>query len=246
MHLRTAFNHLFATLLGISLGSLVVWGIWWVGIKVHGIDKITVAPSAPATEEKKVAVVETKAPDVSKILALVGRDGMAHGCPIAPSVALTNRHVFFGDDKEPHPLAFSSDGSKAEGVLLPWDGFEYADLASGITTTDTPYLYLSTSAPVPGEQLWWVGYNWGDQQQFMATQIFTGHLLRIVAGNLVLDVTTPEGSSGSCILDARGQVVGIVAWKESTHSIGPAVYGERIFPLLPKIEEVAIVRSKIK
>jgi len=59
----------------------------------------------------------------------------------------------------------------------------------------------------------------------------SGKLIRIVAGHLMLDDQVPAGASGSCLLNTRGEVVGIVTWGQKTEDLREetvvvAVFGE--------------------
>lgn len=158
------------------------------------------------------------APDTSRIVALVN-GSMAHACPIGPEYALTARHVVL------HETVFGSKPVAYRGSNVEWASYLEHDFASDFedagmlkaSRTPFPSWYrMATQAPQPGDRLWWVGFDWRKPSVAFAERVFSGKVLRIVAGIVIVDEPTPSGSSGSCVLNAAGEVVGIVSFRMET------------------------------
>jgi hypothetical protein len=156
------------------------------------------------------------APDTDAILRLVGRFGSAHACPISETLALTSAHVAdlrpFDPGHPMYPLVWS-DGFGHDGNLMPVISFRHRDLA--LMESDVPFARwyeIAAEAPAPGERLVALGFDWRKVRRLYAPRVFTAELLRIVARTLIFVEGTERGASGSCVLNARGEVVGINAW----------------------------------
>jgi len=216
----------FSTVLLLACAMYVSYG-WWVDFI-----KSTAAP-APKPSPSPTDVPLEPIPDTSRILPLIGRHSAAHGCPVAPSVILSNQHVFDVFESNPSmptfPYMFSTLGGTTS-LVYPWNGYQFADLAAGLTLADIDYYPIASVPPLRGERLWWVGYDWRTQQDFMSPRVFSAQVVRVVAGQIVMNAPALEGSSGSCILNARGEAVGIVAWRMNPDdgkpvALGPGIWG---------------------
>lgn len=195
------------------------------------------SPSPTPSPSPSPTPIPIAMPDLSRILHLNGRFDFAHACPISPALALTNNHVqdAFFDNPAVGFLAhgFTSDLNPNQAVLLPINALRYTDLGLGITSVDVPFYHISPTAPVVGEQLWWIGYDWRTGADMLKTRPFTGQVERIRAGVIVIAATTVPGTSGSCILDARGQVVGIIAWSMSAEDGVDVTLGVGVWDPMP-------------
>lgn len=159
-------------------------------------------------------------PDVSRIISVVGPRSMAHACPVAPDLALTAGHVA-QEDRVIGPAVPKS--YRAESAV--WAG--YLDAAMASSYEDAGFLRVDKDSaafpswyefqlapPLPGERLWWIGFDWSKRSRAFERRLFSGRVLRIVAGNIILDTSTPGGSSGSCVLNSAGRVVGTISWNK--------------------------------
>jgi hypothetical protein len=153
------------------------------------------------------------APNLAGIVGVSGRFGMAHVCPVAADLAVTNAHVI-----DPFPTH-----SNMPLVGLRWDGGWLTPLAAssdedlalvtprGDTRFSTWYP-VAENPPTAGEQLWWQGFDWRSPGRSLQRMTFSGRVAAVSAGAISLDSETPSGSSGSCVLNSDGEVVAVIAW----------------------------------
>lgn len=161
---------------------------------------------------------EPKIPDTTGIIRLVGRYSVASGCPVGPREVITNAHVIdprpFDPTAPTTPMMFQQ-GDRF-GILMPNGVATFRDIAEMKLREADPdlamYYSVSKVAPHPGDLLYFMGFDWSGKEEAFAPKMFTAKLLRIVAGHLVYEPAGEPGTSGSCVLNADGEVVGINAW----------------------------------
>jgi trypsin-like peptidase len=179
-----------------------------------------------------VACAELPPPDTTKIISVSGRFALAHVCPIGPDVAVTAAHVVDPSPLNPQVSVYPLRGSNFEGswILSPWRVYQHEDIAlvSPIVGGTFPnYYHLASAPPSIGEKLYWLGFDWREKGKAFARRVFSGEVLRLVASLIILDTKTDPGSSGSCILNQAGEVVGVISFgkemddaKEITGGVG--------------------------
>ena len=101
-----------------------------------------------------------------------------------------------------------------------WDVVELADI-SDICLLDAPtpspsFLQLSPAAPQLGEQVFVVGYpqfNWSAEQrlQYRTPLVSTGKVVAVLGLNVILSAPAYHGDSGGAVLNAQGQIVGVLS-----------------------------------
>lgn len=153
------------------------------------------------------------APDTSAVLHLVGQEHVAQACPIGPERALTNAHVVKGARPDEQWKPYSWHTSQGLGLAGAVRVARWRDLAEVIPTGGTfPRWYpVAATPPLPGERVWFVGYDWRDRPRAFTPRIFPAIVERVEGPLLILFPAGTPGSSGSCVLNTRGEVVAINA-----------------------------------
>jgi hypothetical protein len=155
-------------------------------------------------------------PDTAKIISVSGRFSLAQACPVAPDIAITAAHVV-----DPRPFdrstpAFPVRGESVDGfwTLQTWRLFYVEDLAlmEPVEGKFPRFYQIAEKAPLPGERLWWMGYDFSNQKRAFQRREFSSEVLAVVAGLIILKNDTPQGTSGSCVLNSKGEVVGILSF----------------------------------
>lgn len=234
-----------ACAVGLVSAALGLIGYGYLTTEVPRTPRPASTPSPTPSPEPTPLIDQ---PDLSRILPVIGRDSMAHVCPVTPALALTSRHVVLDDHDNPYDLSFSRPNGQVSSVT-PYRIATYADLASVVSRIDMDPYPRAALAPLPGERLWWKGYDFRLNPNLFVPRIFTGRVLRVVAGHVILDTTTVPGTSGSCLLNARGEVVAVVAWNVRTEdsnsaTVGPGTWGDLAHSLLADADKaVAAARQ---
>lgn len=165
-----------------------------------------------------VPAAEAPAPDMSRIISVMGPSSVAHACPVTADLAVTAGHV--AQTRNPfgahHLMAYRGQAENWVGFLDAEFASDYEDGGTLRRDSDSepfpaPYEF-ALREPAVGERLWWMGFDWRKGKAAFARRVFSGKVQRTVAGNIIMDTATPGGSSGSCVLDASGKVVGVIAW----------------------------------
>lgn len=187
------------------------------------------AKARPITGTVSVA---PQGPDLSGVLALMGDGGMAQACPIAPDAALTNAHVV-GKDYE----RFIWESRGRIGLLgAPSSTIKdrFRDLARVAPQDGTtfPHWYaVAKEAPKAGDKVRFRGWDFRKRRDAFAARDFDSVVLRVVNGHVIYHPPGVRGTSGSCVLNAGGEVVAVNAFGHSTEDQsevggGVGVWGE--------------------
>jgi hypothetical protein len=159
--------------------------------------------------------------DSGAVLALVGRHAIAHACPVGPQHALTAAHVtdirWYDDDAPLVPYRYENENGEF-GLAVP---------LSVYTASDTGWVRLSSALsmwyryadgpPEIGSRVYWVEYDVHNKKNALKAKYEDAKVINVVAGNIFVDRAPIPGSSGGCVWNENGEIVGIVsaAWKIS-------------------------------
>jgi hypothetical protein len=186
---------------------------------------------------KRIATYpESPEPDMSAVMAIVGRFGIGSACPIGPDLVVTAAHM---GDLRPfdatvglYPYPWSSDDGQT-GIIVPVRVVTVADLALYAPVDSLDRFYpRAERAPEAGETVWWQEYNFDSKDRAFEREVKKSRVLRVISGHIILREEVEGGASGSCVINGRGEVVGVVAFgKPLTHLAGevagvPAIFGD--------------------
>ncbi|MGH8656866.1 MAG: hypothetical protein ACREYE_33880, partial [Gammaproteobacteria bacterium] len=103
----------------------------------------------------------------------------------------------------------------------PWEDLVSLALIGGTVT------YLPSGVtPQPGDMVYWFEYDFRTQANAYRARRRMAEVIRSVARHLLFDATPTPGASGTCLLNASGEVVGIVIASdamEDQRAVGVAV-----------------------
>ena len=167
--------------------------------------------AAKAPRITGTVTVTPQAPDLSGVLSLSGKRAFAQACPIGPGLALTNAHVI-GDEKY-HRYIWESRGSV--GLLgsprtTEYDHFRDLARVAPWREPQFPKWYdIATAAPVPGDKVHFRGWDFRKRKDAFAARDFEATVIRVRNAHVYYYPPGVEGTSGSCVLNAAGEVVAI-------------------------------------
>ena len=214
-----------------------------VALAVVGLSAVGLAGCAtpPPTGDRVVAVAVTAAPvqaqaapgsDTDNAILQIARQYvfrvrnapcLATGTAFAANGELvTNRHVAAG--AESLDLA-TWDGQDFTAQVAGHGDNEDLNLLDGVPPQDS-YATLASSDPTPGTRVWVAGYPLGDQLSVVSGKVLAkvpGGAFGLGAPVLEISDAVQHGNSGSPLLDASGEVVGVVFAIDTTSHHGLAM-----------------------
>lgn len=155
------------------------------------------------------------AQDTTGIFRLHGRYARAHACPVVfrgELYVLTNAHVTaLWNRWDLYPYRYSN-GAGEEGVIDPLRVDRASDLAVVKPSSMPTHWYrVAEQAPKVGDKVRLIGFDTRNHKTAYAEKVFDTTVARVVAGHLILSDAGTRGSSGSCVLNERGEVVAVNA-----------------------------------
>lgn len=146
-------------------------------------------------------------PDLSGVLSLMGRESMAHACPISATQALTNVHVV-----QDAPYIWEAAGHYgllgAEATTIR-DRFRDLAVVEAWHTQFPRWYVVSQTPPQVGDYVYFLGFDFTKKDKAFAPRAFKARILRIRNAHLILTPPGVPGTSGSCVLNEQGEVVAI-------------------------------------
>jgi len=153
--------------------------------------------------------------------------GGGHACPVNGMV-LTATHVMTSEDGSRFVGVAWSDGFGGEGfarVLRSHNNLDITELEIVGIAGDGVH-YLPSGSAKAGEKVFWFEYDFRTRANALRAHRRFAKILRIVAQHYVLDEMPVGGASGTCLINERGEVVGLVvaAWPtDDKLGVGSAV-----------------------
>jgi len=153
-------------------------------------------------------------------IALMGKFGAAHACPVA-GVVVTAGHVahqvsLVEGNMVYTPLSYMAEDGEGHYGTADAKGYNgYVDLAM-LTLSWEPAYYTKGLAVIPGDEVSWVEYDFTRVRKAYQPRIRRAHVVNARLGHIILDETPTPGASGTCVFDALRQVVGVIAFGATT------------------------------
>ncbi len=187
---------------------------------------------------------EPKPPDIKGggmdgIMRLSGRFGLCTACAVAheptekqpwTTMAVTAGHCV---DMRPFDESVGffgaqwSDGDGHSGLAIPYKADSWRDVAYLTNNGDEefPHVYkIAEEAPKPGDVLHAIGPDFRDKKRALGDREYAPVTIRLRANHIAMDENTGPGSSGGCVLNDKGEVVGVVSAYFETDSPGTFGY----------------------
>jgi hypothetical protein len=178
---------------------------------------------------KRVAVDTPKAPDMGGVMAAVGRFTMGSACPVGPDLILSAAHLTdlrpFDPEAGLIPYPWSNDAGES-GLMVPVRIMSVHDLAQFVPVDPmVRYYRIATEAPKIGETLWWQEYCFDSKKCAFERENKSSVVTRLISGHVILKEELEGGASGSCVLNARSEVVGVVSFGKPLNFLAGEVGG---------------------
>lgn len=157
--------------------------------------------------------------DAGIIIGSRSLDSSGSACVVAPTLAVTAAHVVHAKDQQ---LEWFHTRLRVGGMVHVFAFNGPKDLATispdeGVFPVVAP---IAKEAPVAGEEVRIIGM----MEHFQT--IFTGHVLGVEEnGALILDAMIYPGTSGGCIFNMKGEVIGVAQRVEWVPGMSPGQRG---------------------
>jgi len=134
--------------------------------------------------------------------------GGGHACPVAGGV-VTARHVMWDEfNKKFLGASWSYQGQRGAAFVVGESQFQdvvVIELSGG----EVHYLPMG-ALPEVGDPVYWFEYDFRTKKNAYRARRRTGSVLRLVGGHIIIDSEPVPGASGTCLINAKGEAVGIV------------------------------------
>ena len=166
--------------------------------------------------------------EVDPSLAIMTANGQGgHGCPV-DGVVFTARHVMW--NKEEHRFEGATWSSRGrDGVAFVVGVSSVQDIVV-LSIEDGVVTYLPRGWAAVGDLVFWFEYDFRTRANGLRARRMFAKVLRIVARQYVLDGIPTGGGSGGCLINERGEAVGLIAGGWLTNDKGAV----GVAPFLPK------------
>jgi len=196
------------------------------GIVVVALSSLAIVGCNSCATKGKINSV-APAPDTSRMIRVVGRWSTASACPIGPRLALTAAHVVdprpFDNNVGYSPMAFQQGDviGTFNVATIPKPTPKNPDAVEYLVSRSRDLAYVNSNvalkgwypraekAPAPGEYVYFYGLDWRSKSAAFAERVFRAKVIRSVAGILVYEPAGEPGTSGSCVLNEKAEVVAV-------------------------------------
>jgi len=150
---------------------------------------------------------------LSLSLALIGRFGLAHACPV-DGLIITAAHVavnrdMFGNET---PNSYPWEQGDKNGFLTGYAPLASRDMAQLLPDSESLPLMASRAVlgPSQGEAIYWQQFNMDSNP--MRQEIQRGRVTDVGPGHFAFEPEPKNGASGGCVFNELGDVLGVVVW----------------------------------
>lgn len=162
---------------------------------------------------KPVPVALPAAGEAARLVAttLATPYGLAQGCPVGPTTLLTARHVVTvrtGAGRR-HPLTHVHWSQGAQHSTARVAALEATRDLARLETDEALGRWYPMGEAAPGQAVVFGGWA---PSLGLAWRLIHARVLDRLGGLVMLDRAAEPGMSGSCVLDAEGRVVAVLAW----------------------------------
>lgn len=195
----------------------------------------TTRPRAEVTPAPTGSVsVAMPGTDLGGVLSLIGEKNMAQACPVSADRALTNGHVAKEEPVlggEPVPLPYIWESMGQVGLLgsretTAWDRFRDLAYVQAYHSTFPRWYPIAKEAPKPGDRVRFIGWDFRKRKDAYGPREFAATVIRVRNAHVIFTPPGVPGTSGSCVLNDRGEVVAINAFGkdlDDTNTVGGAI-----------------------
>jgi hypothetical protein len=139
---------------------------------------------------------------------------MGHACAVQGRV-LTAGHIAAPvENGQRRPSQYTWTDGNLKGWMRSVSHSEARDIGElDPYLGDTPdYQYLQETPATVDQHVTWYEYSY-EPGKVLSTVRREAKIERLQAGHIIIDKAPNPGASGSCLFNARNEVVGIITWK---------------------------------
>ena len=183
-------------------------------------------------------------------ISLLGRNSMGSACPISSTQALSAEHVTSVEMNSGIHRVVPMIWSDSLGNT-GWGAEASADLTRDLSLFEVKegefkkFFPLATEEPRAGDLIWILGYDFA---KGATRKVFRTRVLNSDGPHLVYERGAQPGSSGSCVLNAKGELVaintGYFVLESGERGRGLNVWGQWRKFRVPEPEEEVVGEAK--
>lgn len=172
-------------------------------------------------------------PAVRLPIALLGKFGAAHACPIAMNdleygnIVVSASHVLYdqamynGEVIDIEIRYFAEDQRGSIGKAEPVANHNYMDIAFLRTSIKDIDYFPQGAEPSAGDEMHWYEFDYSSNETAYAPFLRVANITRTLAGVIFFDDAPVPGASGSCLFDIRNEVVGVISFLQTMDDHSP-------------------------